>query len=496
MIAGGAVNAAEQVAPADNATRVEARGDDDEDEDDEDDDADPVVSPLEGLLPQGASVGLELRGITRMPRSLRSQSTSLGAYDEILDKVEPSPGYLARRAGAPEWLTLGGNHRTRFESMDGQFRPGLARNDQQFAHRTRLHFAIKDVLDPLRFVFVLQDSRSHSSPANGNSGVNFDDHIDIQQAHVSFYHEQLPGLQLPSNVAIGRINMDLGRGRWFAENNFRNSTNAYDGIYWSVGESTGFKAQSFAVWPVDKFERQLNPAFAANRNFFWGTYVLLPPMESLPSLRLELDYIKHSSNGTTRDFEMVGYRVFRPSGVGDFGFEVESQYQFGNLSTTRRHAYFHHGEIDYTFPVLWRPELQLKFDYATPGFDILYGRRSFELMPTGIFGPFQRSNMVSGAWRILLHPAEHTHVYFQHRATWLADRREPWVGGNLHDPTGEAGSFLGHTYELRLSWRLLENVTIDTGYTYFRHGEFVTRAPRGSADGGTRYLFFATEVTF
>lgn len=469
---------------------------DDTDETDETEDTAAEVAALGGLLDHGAAAALEVRRITRMQRSWRVDTASLGAYDEILDEVEPGPGYLARKAGAPGWLTLGGEHRTRFEILDGQFRPGLAHQDRQLSHRTRLHLAVEDVLDPFRFVVVLQDSRTHFTPADGNVGSNHVDQNDVQQLHLDFVHDRFLGTSLPSELAFGRVNMDLGRGRWFAQNNFRNSTNAYDGAYWGLGERAGFHAQTFAVWPVDKAMRTLNPAFGGNRSFAWGSYVLLPPLVALPALRLELDYVQHRDDGPGRDFEMTGYRLFKPSGVRRVGFEIESQYQFGTLDGVRRFAHFHHGEIDYTFATRWNPEVQFKFDYATPGFDILYGRRSFELTPTGILGPFQRSNLLSGGWRVLLQPTPRFHAFFQHRLHWLADARAPWVGVGLVDASGAAGRFLGHTFELRARWRVLENVALQFGYTHFGHGGFLARAPGGTRDGASDYAHFATEITF
>jgi len=451
---------------------------------------------LSDLLVAGAAAAMAVRRSTRMPRSLRMESETQGAYDEILNEVEPGPGYLARKAGAPDWLTLGGEHRTRFEYMEGQFRPGLRTFDRQLSHRTRLNFAIEDAIDPLRLTLVLQDSRTHLTYDDSNAGPNHVDQNDVQQARVDLVLHNFLGSGLPSEIGVGRLNLDLGRGRWIAQNNFRNSTNAYDGAFWGLGRADGFHAQTFAVWPVDKIMRSLNPAFGANEAFMWGTYVLIPPLAVVPWLRVEFDYLRHSDADQTRDFDMFGYRVFKPSRVRQLGFEIESQYQFGDIDGRNRFAHFQHGEIDYTFAARWHPEVQLKFDYASPDFDILYGRRSFELTPTGILGPFQRSNLISAAYRLLVQPSARFHAFFQHRVSWLADRYAPWVGIGMVDPTGDAGRFLGHTLELRTRWRVLENVAIQTGYTHFAHGRFQRHALGSPVIRDTNYFYFSTEVTF
>lgn len=434
---------------------------------------------------------------SRMQRKLKIDYRVIGYYDEISEDFQAHPGYFSELAGAPSWLIIGGEHRTRYEYMNGQFRRGLRSVDQQLSHRTRVMFAIKDILDPLRFTVELQDSRVNLTEEDSNVSANHINKTDIQQLHLDFHFDHFFGLDLPTEIQFGRVNMDLGRGRWIARNNFRNTTNSYDGVYWTIGESQdSFRTQSFAVWPVDKDMEKLDSVLDENESSMWGTYLLLPPIDSLPWLRAELNYIGHSNSNGDRDFNMYGYRVFKPSRIEEIGFEIESQYQAGYGEQDKRFAHFHHAEIDYTFATDWRPELQFKFDYATPDFDTLYGRRSFEFTPTGIIGPFQRSNLISGGYRLLVHPDERFQVFFQHRATWLADKEQSWVNTGLADPSGNSGDFLGHTYEVRAQWMVQKNIILQAGYFHFNFGDFPRNAPNSPVDRDTHYGFFQTEFIF
>jgi hypothetical protein len=439
----------------------------------------------------------EIESARRVAKLLQVYGGALGMYDEILRKYQAEVGFLAKRYGwTPDWLIIGGEQRTRYEFMGGQFRRGLRSDDHQLALRSRLFVQVKDILDPIRLTFEFQDSRTFFTFADSNAGNNHIDQIDFQQFHVDFVTPNLLGTGLMSDFQVGRVNMDLGRGRWIARNNYRNTTNSYDGLYWHLGNPKGLQAHTFAVWPVEKEQKQLNPFFTENSSFLWGTYVLLPPLQDIPWLRTELSYHGHSSEGTFRNFNMLGYRFFKTGGVDKWEFELESDYQFGNISQRADFTHFHHGELGYTFDIPWTPQLLLKFDFASPGFDIMYGRRSFELMPTGIYGAFQRSNIASPAYRVLVKPTKNLYMFFQHRAVWMVDPATSWVGTGLVDPTGSSGNFLGINYELRLRWRVMENVWIQTGFAHLSFGGFPQNAPQTPVDRDMNYGYFWTEFLF
>jgi hypothetical protein len=439
----------------------------------------------------------EMESARRVEKLLQAYSQAQGMFDEILQRYQAEVGFLAKRLGLlPDWLTVGGEQRTRYEFMSGQFRRGLRTDDQQLALRSRLFIAVHDIMDPLRLTMELQDSRTFLTFADSNVTANHINQLDFQQLHADLFFTDFLGTGLVSEFQWGRVNMDLGRGRWIARNNYRNTTNAYDGLYWHLGDPKGLQAHSFAVWPVDKELKTLDPFFGANSSFLWGTYVLLPPHPELPWLRTELSLHRHTSEEQFRDFTMLGYRFFKLGGVDKWEFELESDYQFGDINRRADFAHFHHGELGYTFDLPWTPQILLKFDFASPGFDIMYGRRSFELMPTGIFGAFQRTNMASPAYRILAKPTKNFYMFFQHRAVWMVDPATPWDGTGLSDPTGSSGNFIGNTFELRARWRVYENVWIQTGYTHFKFGNFARNAPQSPVDRDMNYAYFWTEFLF
>jgi hypothetical protein len=161
----------------------------------------------------------------------------------------------------------------------------------------------------------------------------------------------------------------------------------------------------------------------------------------------------------------------------------------------------------WTFDVAWQPRLAIQWDYASGDkdptddkngrFDTLFGARRFELGPTGIYGPFARSNLNTFGLRVEVEPTQTVTAFFAYRAFWLAQKRDVWFGSGLSDPTGQSGSFLGDQIELRIRWRPLPgNVLLDTGYAHLFRGEFMKSAPDAVATRDSDYFYVQTVIEF
>ncbi len=451
------------------------------------------LNPPKEKLPVPRSTVLQSESRERVRYLLGVYENQIGIYDEILDRTKVGPGLLHQALHAPRWLILGGEQRTRYEGLDGSWRTNEPSGGQLLAMRTRLQIGIQNLVDPVRFLIEIQDSRLPFTTTGAYDNTNHVNELDIQQLHADFYSKSFLGTGVPTVLKVGRINMDLGRGRWVARNQFRNATNAFDGFEWQLGDERRWHLRSFLVQPVQRFVRRLDPWAPDEDSTFWGTYF---ESRTVPWLETTVHYFGHSSEGPGRDFNMLGGRIRKQPVPGEFDYEIESSYQFGNIDPETRAAHFQHGELGYTFDMPWSPQALLKFDYASQGFDILYGRRSFELHPTGIFGPFQRSNMASPGTRFLVKPIDRTYVFVQYRAWWLADDSRPWVGTGIRDPTGRAGNFVGQTFEVRARWGLGENLYLQAGYAHLSFGPFAERAPNSPVTRDAHYGYFWTEFMF
>ncbi len=418
----------------------------------------------------------------------------LGIYDDVLDETSEGPRTLQRALRAPDWLRLSVQHRTRYESLDHRWRSGDRGSDQQIAQRTRLLLSIRDILDPVRGVVELQDSRVHATDAGSfvdNSHVN---HLDVQQLHLDLASENFLGTGLPALFAVGRLNLDIGSGRWIARESFRNATTSFDGGQWRLGDSDhDLTVRAFLVRPVRRFMTTIDPTLVNQQNTLWGLYA---ESRHLKWLNSSVYYFGHQSEEAHRDFTTVGARFWKSGKPGEIEYEIESVYQTGDIGPQGRFEHFHHGQAGYTVDSPWKPQFLARMDYASAGFDDLYGRRSFELTPTGIFGPFRRSNLISPGYRVLVLPRDSLYLFVQHRAWWLADATAAWAGSNLRDPTGSSGRYLGQTMELRARWGASDNLFLQVGYVHFAYGTFQRRVPGGPDATHSDYAYVSAELIF
>ncbi len=434
-------------------------------------------------------------GERRLKYTAGMYEPAYGIYDEILERTEESPESLREALGLPNWLILGGQQLTRYESLDGRWRAGERGSDQQIALRTRLFMMIKDVLGPLRLQVELQDSRAELTDAGSLVTTSQVNTTDIQQLHLDAASTDFLRTGQPGILSLGRLTIDIARRRWVARNNFRTTTQAFDGAYLRLGRQERWHLESFLVEPVEIRMHRLDPVAPAHANTLWGFYAESRDLPWISAAAFE--YFGHRSAGPHRDFDMLGVRLFKPNEAeGPWRYEIESAYQFGDVSAAGRFEHFQHAEVGYTFETAWSPQLLARFDYASRGFDSLYGARSFELTPTGIFGPFDRSNIISPGYRILIQPADRMGVLVQHRAWWLADAKGPWVGSGLQDPTGNSGRFLGQTVELRFRWGVLANAFLQVGYVHFAFGGFPQRVPGGPPQDHADYAYAQIELMF
>ena len=193
----------------------------------------------------------------------------------------------------------------------------------------------------------------------------------------------------------------------------------------------------------------------------------------------------------------------------EFEYEFEGAIQVGSLGQVDHFAYNPNAQVGYTLNLPWTPRFLLQYTYAsgtrTPGgsqdgnFDPLFGARRFDLMPSGTFGPFLRSNISSPGWRLIVKPAKNWKVQVKQRFWYLAQARAVYVGGLLQDSTGGSGNYLGHDLEFRVQWAVSQNLDFDAGYDHWFKGSYFDRLPASAnlPPGGnkdTDYFYFSIRV--
>lgn len=394
--------------------------------------------------------------------------------------------YLKTALRLPDWIDLGLEQRTRFESYSHPWRAsqaiGNGGTDAQIPLRSRVRFGLGGN-GPLRFLFEGQDSRSFSDQDPGSfrdtTTVN---QFDILQLLGSLTLKNVLKTGLRTDFHFGRMTMDVGRRRLIGRNAFRNTTNAFDGFHWQIGQDKTWRIRAFVVEPVI---RELVTLDEQNRKlFFWGTYF---ESRHFPWFHMDAYYLGLNDNlgasvANHRTYSTFGGRLYKDPKPGEPDYEIESSWQIGTKGMIDHFAYFNHLDLGYTFNLPWTPRVVFHYDYASGdrqpgdsqdgGFDTLFGSRRFEYEPTSLWGPFFRSNLNSPGWRVIITPAPGWILQVKHRVWYLAESRDAFAGSGLRDVTGNSGTSLGHDVDLQAQWAVTSNLDFDAGYVHWFKGSY------------------------
>ena len=98
----------------------------------------------------------------KSPLVWASALVACGVLGKTAWAAEPSgPWRLGRELDLPQWLEVSGEQRTRYESLDGQFRAGRNGGDQALTFRTSLLTQLKG--ESGRIVTEILDARQYLS---------------------------------------------------------------------------------------------------------------------------------------------------------------------------------------------------------------------------------------------------------------------------------------------------------------------------------------------
>jgi hypothetical protein len=418
--------------------------------------------------------------------------------------------YLKNALNLPDWLDLGLEHRTRFEVYDHPWRSiqPLGRTDPQIQQRSRVRVGLNR--GPFKFLFEGQDSRVHLSDLSEFDFLNTTvrNEYDILQIFVSATAKNVFGTGLRTDLHFGRLTLDFGHRRLIARNDFRNTTNAFDGMHWQLARDKVWRIRAFLVEPVIRDQYQLDEQ--SNKFVFWGTYL---ETDYIPWLRLNAYYFGLNDQRTSTPnlqgtLSTFGLRLYNNPEKARMDYEIESVGQTGSLGNTDHFGHFQHINLGYSFDLPWSPRFLIHYDYASgdrnpndsqsSAFNALFGARRFEYTATGNFGPFFRSNISSPGWRMILHPAKGWTFQLKQRFWYLATSRGAFAGSGLRDSTGESGNYLGHDVEVQVQWKLNNNLEFDAGYDHWFKGSYFDRLPAsaGLPPGGhkdTDYFYILTK---
>lgn len=441
--------------------------------------------------------------------------------------VQEEPWRLQSALGLPDWFQLSGSFRTRFESLDGQFRTANAdTNDQLLVFRTLLKAEAS--FEHWGLVTEFQDSRQEKADTGSTLSTTSVNTTEFLQAYLKLQLDDLLADGANAELRLGRQTMDAGSRRLVARNRFRNTLNAFDGVVGFWESPTGPAVQAFYLLPVVRRPSALNPLLdndhLEDRSYsdfqFWGVHSTWTDVLGGNTGELYFFGLNESDDGdlSTRDRRLYtpGLRLYRKAVKGTWDFDVEWVGQFGeqrnstnaaDTADSDHWAQFAHLESGWTQDLAWQPRVAVLFDYASGDedpndgesnrFDTLFGARRFDHGPTGIYGAFARTNIVSPGLSLKMKPSKTVQTQLVYRAYWLASDTDAWSTSGLRDVSGQTDPFVGQQIEGRLSWDLLPgNLSADVGAAYLFAGPFIEDAPNANGQGDSLYGYGGLSLKF
>ena len=447
-----------------------------------------------------------------------------------------------------DWLDLGLEYRVRYEHRDNDFRRSDQNIDDPILLRTRAYVGIKNILDPLRLAIEVQDSRRNNGDYSRQLDTRDVNQSDILQGYLelnfkqSFLGKDDLGNERPIWVRAGRHAWEAIDRRLIARNEWRNTTNTFQGVRANIGDKKNdWQLELFAVKPVQRFTTRLDEV--DHSQDFYGAigdwrglseYVTFEPYYLL--LKQDGDEVKYDANGTRlagaalsqakidREIHTGGLRVYGSVPNTNFDYDASYVKQWGNqdrfLSNALGYinvdhdAHAYNAEIGYTFKHPWKPRFSVFYgvasgDKSTPvaandrssneRFDRLFGFAR----PWSNDDYIQMENIRTPKVRLEFDPIVPylDNVKVDTGFSWyrLDDATDRWnAGANLRDRTGNSGKDLGKEYDLRVRFPINQYASLNLGYAHFWAGDFVQATSRrvaGQANRDDSSDFFYTELT-
>lgn len=447
-----------------------------------------------------------------------------------------------------DWLDLGLEYRARYEHRDNDFRRTDENIDDPILLRTRAYIGVKNILDPLRLAIELQDSRRNNSDYTRAFDTRDVNQADVLQGYLELYFKDSflgaddLGHARPISIRAGRHAWEAIDRRLIARNEWRNTTNNFQGVRANIGEKNNdWQLELFAVKPIQRFTKQFDEVDHA-QDFYgvigdwrgWSKYATFEPYYLL--LKQDGDQVKYDSNGVElagtalsqaqidRTIHTAGLRVYGTIPSSHWDYDASYVKQWGEqerfLSNSLGYvevdhdAHAYNVELGYTFTHPWKPRFSVFYgvatgDKATPvasndttnnqRFDRLFGFAR----PWSNDDYIQMENIRTPKIRVEFEPKQNLidKLKVDTGFSWyrLDSASDRWnAGANLRDRTGQSGSDLGKEYDLRVRFPLGQYAALNLGYAHFWAGDFVTNTSRkvpGEINRDSDSNFFYSELT-
>ncbi|MEO1309744.1 MAG: alginate export family protein [Pseudomonadota bacterium] len=405
---------------------------------------------------------------------------------------------------AVEWSA---EHRTRYQSLSGQFRNGLPGSDQALTLRTLLAGEASSGRFSIGGEF--QDSRSYFDDEGSATNSNIVNAAEILQAYVAVDASGLGGAD-EARLTVGRQTIQIGSGRIVGRNGFRNAINAFTGAFWEW-EKGDAAWKAFFTAPIERrplgLEDVVDNVIQIDKEsedaLFWGVF---HSRSDLPhGVTGEIFYYGFDDSPEDPRPEQTlhtpGFRIFTAPAVNRLDFEVEGMVQLGSIETVQLptsvlteqdvFAQYAHFEAGFTYDARFSPRVSIVYDFASGDsdptdnefgrFNGLFSPVAGDFGPTDIYTPFGRENLSSPGLKIEAKDGSRSSGFIRYRAFFLDEPADAWVRGFIQDPNGGSGDLIGHQADARVRYSPIPGrLRFEAGGAVLARGPYAI----DTADGG------------
>jgi hypothetical protein len=416
--------------------------------------------------------------------------------------------------GGPAWLELGLDYRLRYEYRDDDLRRPLANGlDDPLLLRTRLYAGLQLPDTPLKFVVEIEDARrNHSRFARDDRDVN---EVEPIQAFAelqwpALLGEDARGNARPLRLRGGRLAFELLDRRLVARNEWRNTSNNFDGLRLTLGsQHNDWQLDAMRLHPVQRKLTTQDDGDAARRlDVVVGTWRRWSAWTVLEPHYLRLRQTPAADNGfVARDVRTLGLRAFGRIAASGVDYDLALLEQYGSDAGRRQDARAFTTELGYRWQHAWQPRLswfhaaaegdRSPTDAANNRFERYFGfARPWSANDYIVF-----ENLISDKLRLEFTPLPGLRMdagLSRYRLDSARDRFPNLLGGGTaaRDASGASGRDLGDEFDLRARVAPLPHLALTLGYAHMWLGDFVQARQRAATGAAARDSdFFYVELS-
>ncbi len=414
-----------------------------------------------------------------------------------------------------DWLDAGFDYRVRYELRDGDIRRNRLITDNNFLLRTRAYIGIRNIVDPFRFAVEFEDARAYNSnfPRDNRDWNKF----ELIQTYGELYFKDALGKDdlgndRPLRIRGGRMAWEAVDRRLFGNNQWRNTTNNFEGFRVTFGrEANDWELDAWGLQPVI---RDIDDFDGRNKGqWFYGAVGHWRKWSDVITIQPYIMGLKQDGrNGrqAERDIYSPGIRAYGVLPQTNIDYDLGAIYQFGRDNGQTKSAWSYLIELGYTFKHDWKPRLSAFYGFVSgdhnPNDNV---NNRFERF-FGFARPWSPDDYLVmenvKAPKIVFEFSPHKDVSIDGGYSWFWLASDTDRFNNLlsvstpttlnRDRTGQSGDFLGQSINARINYKLAPLIDTTVGYSHWMNGAFVKNRQLAALGGSNESTnFFYVEVS-